>query len=300
MNVFLAGEGSGLIHQDVWGLRFRKFLSHRLFSYYYHGMKTGRVDADITATHEAGADLFLDSGAFSAYTRGEEIDLERYAKFINEQGHFFSVKANLDVIGDTGPKSWENMKALESLGADVFPVFHYSDDEVYLKKILEEGYEFFALGGLVGASRNKLQSWLDRIWKKYLLDSKGRPIRKVHGFGLTDQVLMLRYPWFSVDSASWIFSGSFGSCMFVLGDSLKKVDFSDDSPSQRRLNSWHYKSLTEPEQKEVASWLGPTECTVEDCQKEYLARFVVNAKAYQDMGKLATGMWEQVSQEEFF
>ena len=52
---------------------------------------------------------------------------------------------------------------------------------------------------------------LKRIFTKHICDEKGMPRVKVHGFGLTSLSLMLRFPWFSVDSTSWVVTGRMGS-----------------------------------------------------------------------------------------
>ena len=43
---------------------------------------------------------FLDSGAFSAFTQGAEIDIQEYIEFIKEHKDYLEAYANLDVIGD--------------------------------------------------------------------------------------------------------------------------------------------------------------------------------------------------------
>ena len=43
-------------------------------------------------------DVFLDSGAFSAWTRGMEIDIQKYIEFIKQNQDIITVYANLDVI----------------------------------------------------------------------------------------------------------------------------------------------------------------------------------------------------------
>lgn len=298
MKVFLAGETS-IAREPAHKDKVAPYLAHRLFSFWYHGFKSGTHTADVLDTLALGAELFLDSGAFTAFTKNVEIPIEGYARFIRENGHAWAVRANLDVIGDDGAKSWANLKELEALGASVFPVYHYGDDERWLTRILDEGYEFFALGGLVGASRKVLVEWLDRIWARYLIDSTGRPRRKVHGFGLTDQVLMLRYPWFSVDSASWIFSGNFGTCLFARKGGLMNVSFSDQSPDLRNERGWAFRRLSPAAQDEVRSWFAGTGYTPEDCERDYLARFAINARAYTELGKLAATQWKPVQETLF-
>jgi len=307
MKLYLAGE-TPLAKEEGWSRdvdgwqvgALSKVIKRRLFSYYFHGYHMGnRLSKEIQLAHDCGMDLFLDSGAYSAFTQQENIEVDKYASFINQHGDIFTVIANLDNIGDTGPKSWANLKALESMGCNVFPVFHHQDDLVYLKKMLDGDYEFIALGGLVGASRNVLRDWLDTMWSKYLTHEDGTPRLRVHGFGLTDFELMARYPWHSIDSSSWVMAGIFGGCVFYERGKLWKVTFSDESPSTRDLDSWHYDRLI-PEQKAIVdNWLKPHGVTAQQCASHYSFRHLVNAATYQSLESTGVDKFTQ-NQETLF
>jgi len=291
MKLFLAGE-TPLAKDEGWSQNvdgwqvgaLSRVMKRRLISYYYHGFHIGnRLSKEVSIAHESGMDMFLDSGAYSAFTQDETISIDRYADYIRRHGKIYSVKANLDDIGDTGAKSWANLKALESLGCQVFPVFHYDDDLRYLKMMLDGGYRFIALGGLVGASRNVLREWLDEMWGKYLTHSNGAPRLQVHGFGLTDFELMARYPWFSIDSSSWVMSGIFGGCVFYEKGKLYKVTFSEESPDQRYLEGWHYNRLPDIMKAVVDKFLQQHNVTAQQCATHYSFRHLVNAATYQSL-----------------
>jgi hypothetical protein len=291
MKVYLAGETPmskelGWVGGvEGWQVgRLASIIKRRLYSYYYHP----RIDREVQLAIDAKMDLFLDSGAFSAHTQKEEIKLEDYARFILESGHYFNVKANLDDIGDTGPKSWENWCRLREMGCDVFPVHHATDDDKYIEKILDSGITFMALGGLVGAHRNVLQPWLDRMWSKYLVKKDGTPRLNVHGFGLTDTELIIRYPWYSVDSSSWVMTGIFGGCVFAEGNKFYKVTFSDDSPDKYKLDGWHYKSLNAAQKKRIQKWLDHHEVTAEELARHYSFRHLVNARTFTEIEQMET------------
>ncbi len=153
--------------------------------------------------------IFLDSGAFSAFSQGVNIDIQEYIKFIKKYEQHLEVYAVLDVIGDP-VGTYRNQMIMEKAGLNPLPCFHYGEDPTWLKRYLARGYEYIALGGMVPIPNADLYPWLDTMFSKYLTDSNGMPIIKVHGFGMTSFDLMLRYPWYSVDSTSWIITGRTG------------------------------------------------------------------------------------------
>jgi len=155
--------------------------------------------------------LFLDSGAYSAKTQGIEINLDEYIAFIKKYKKYINIYANLDVIGDA-EATWKNQKKMEKAGLHPLPCYHYGEDVKYLKRYIKE-YDYMALGGLVGGSSAKLGPWFDRIFQNYICNEKGYPKIKVHGFGMTSLKFMLRYPWYSVDSTSWVTTGRMGGLL---------------------------------------------------------------------------------------
>ena len=150
--------------------------------------------------------LFLDSGAFSAFTKGINIDIQAYISFIKEHKEYIDIYANLDVIGDA-EKSLENQKIMEEAGLSPIPCFHLNEDFSYLKYYVEN-YGYIALGGIAQAGP-AAQPWMDQCFEMFC-DNKGYPKCKVHGFAVTSLRLMLRYPWFSVDSTSWVMTSRMG------------------------------------------------------------------------------------------
>lgn len=155
--------------------------------------------------------IFLDSGAYSAMTKKVEIDINEYIEFIKKYEQYIDTYSVLDVIGS--PKgTWKNQKIMEKAGLKPLPCFHYGEDTKYLKKYIEN-YDYISLGGMVPISTPDLKIWLDDIFSNYICDEKGLPRVKVHGFGMTVVSLMLRYPWYSVDSTSWLMTGRFGGAL---------------------------------------------------------------------------------------
>jgi hypothetical protein len=165
-----------------------------------------------------GAQVFLDSGAFSAWSSNVSISLPGYCDYIlrnedilrKEDGVIMA--SVLDGIGDP-LQTYRNQLEMEARGVTPLPCFHFGEDERYLELYLAK-YPYITLGGMVGKTVPQLITWLDRIWERYIIDGSGRPRAKFHAFGITSVTIMERYPWFSVDSSSWIQFGAYGS-MFI-------------------------------------------------------------------------------------
>ena len=141
-------------------------------------------------------DIFMDSGAFSAYTKGLVIDINEYIDFIKKYEDKLTVYANLDVIGDPAA-TLKNQRIMEDAGLNPLPCFHRGEPVKYLKLYLKE-HEYIALGGVVssGVTTRGLVDWMDDLFVNYLCASKGMPTVKVHGFGITSLPLLKRYPWY--------------------------------------------------------------------------------------------------------
>jgi hypothetical protein len=281
MKVYLAGE---------FGSDTQRHMKRRLFSYWYHHDGDRPSKEVIVADEKYKLDLFLDSGAFTAFTKGVDIRIEDYGAYVRNVQHRFTVCASLDMIGDAA-KSYDNLKALESMGCKVAPVFHAREDVRWLVKYLDEGYDYILIGGMVPESTPWLRSWLDHLFTKYLSLPDGTARVMLHGFGLTDQELMFRYPFFSVDSTSWL-SGRFGGCSLMMTDGLgrpvlRKIVFSDSSPLLKEKDSWHYQRLAPPLQQAVDAALVRFGTTATECASHYSFRHKVNAQTFQQMESLA-------------
>ena len=200
-------------------------------------------------------ELFLDSGAFSAKSQGVEINLKEYIQFIKENESVINIYANLDVIGDA-EATWKNQQKMERVGLHPMPCFHYGEDLKWLKLYLDK-YDYIALGGMVRGGTDLLIRWLDPLFANHLCDSAGIPKVKVHGFGLTSLPLMLRYPWFSVDSTSWVVTGRMGSIYipryrsgeWLYDEQSWKIAVSNRSPNQKEAGQ-HISTLT-PGQRQI-------------------------------------------------
>jgi len=204
--------------------------------------------------------LFLDSGAYSAWSKNIEINLQEYIEFIKKHKKYIDIYASLDVIGDP-EKTYENHLEMERQGLKPLICFHKNEDYKWLKLYLEK-YEYIALGGIAGGDNFRVvQKHLDKCWDIICNTKDGIPKHRIHGFGLTSLKLMLRYPWYSVDSTSWVMTSRFGSVYvpkirkgkYIYGESNWKVCVSDRSPSIKEAGK-HITSFSTPERKIIKQY----------------------------------------------
>ena len=219
--------------------------------------------------------IFLDSGAFSAFTQGVDIDIDGYIEYIKQNHDIIECSSVLDGIGDP-LKTYQNQCYMESKGTRPLPCFHYGEDERYLEYYIEK-YDHITLGGMVPISTKPLRLWLDTLWHKYLTDSAGRPKLKVHGFGLTTMSLMKRYPWYSVDSSSWVQQAANGN-IFV-PEIERSIPVSHNSPSLKQFNR-HLDNMAEEKRNQIIQWVEQKGYDLDRMRHIYLARWVFNAWVY--------------------
>ena len=260
----------------------RESVSHLLESYHYIHRQTF-----IDSIRGDKKQVFLDSGAFSAYTKGVEVDLPGYCRWIKENEDIIEKVDNiliasvLDGIGDP-LKTWQNQQAMEKLGVRPLPCFHYGEDERYLEWYIAN-YDYITLGGMVPISTKDLKIWLDMIWEKYLTESSGRPRLRVHGFGLTTISLMERYPWYSVDSSSWVQTSRVGGMLLL--PEAKVINVSNQSP-QRKVEGMHLDTIPEVQRNAIEERFKKCGVDVERMRETYLARWAYCIWAYDQLGKM--------------
>ncbi len=205
-------------------------------------------------------ELFIDSGAFSAFTQGIEIDIQDYINFIKRHKKYFEVYANLDVIGDAR-KTLKNQEIMEEAGLAPLPCFHYGESIRHLKYYIKK-YDYIAIGGMVPIHNKELTPWLDNVFLNYICDSNGMPKVKVHGFGMTSFSLIPRYPWFSTDSTTWVITGRMGAIYipkfkkgkWIYDKPPWKINVSTRSPSKDEMGE-HISTLSPNVKKIVFDYI---------------------------------------------
>ncbi|MFA5398019.1 MAG: hypothetical protein WC346_18550 [Methanogenium sp.] len=183
--------------------------------------------------------LFLDSGAYSAYTNKTQVNINDYMEFIKEHEDEIEVYANLDDIG-SAEKTWENQRIMESEGFHPIPVYHLSDaEDPYLRMAME--YDYFAVGGLASAKGRALKPFIANIFRQVCIEKNDYyPTHKVHGFGIATPEIITMFPWYSIDSTSWVMYGRYG---IILTPSIKYGEITYKDPPYAVPISYRSKAM---------------------------------------------------------
>lgn len=162
-----------------------------LVSYYY---LTGFLE---NQHRYAYRNWMMDSGAYSAWNSGAEIDIDSYievCKVLLERDPTLLEIIALDVIG-SGEKSQINAHYMKDKGINAIPVFHIGDDWDILKDYCAN-WDKVGLSCLFGEPLEKSYWFYDqcfaRAWPK-----------KFHSFGWASEKMLMRFPFHSSDSTSW-------------------------------------------------------------------------------------------------
>ena len=162
-----------------------------LISYFFYKGSIKKVIQDNLHLFD---NIVMDSGAFSAFSSGKEIDIDEYIKDLKESG--IKKYFNLDAIGDA-KKSFENFMYMREQGMNPVPTFHINTDIDYLYKYLELT-DYLSIGNMVQG--NEIKGNLNKIWNVILTEA---PDTKVHGLGVSNYDIAAHYPWDTIDSSSY-------------------------------------------------------------------------------------------------
>ena len=185
-----------------------------------------------------GTKIMLDSGAFSAWNAGKQIDINKYIEFIRDNN--IDVYFNLDVIGDV-EGTIANQRIMEQAGLNPIPVFHYGEPFEYLDYLVEQGYTYIGLGGTVRKSVKQRQEFFDEVFSRH-------PHIDYHGLGVTSKTLVENYNWYSCDSTTWLTPFKDKCVIDVDGKKHKREDI--DGTQRLHLSMDYFRYLNNLDREE--------------------------------------------------
>lgn len=169
--------------------------------------------------------LLCDSGEFSAWRRGTSVDLKRYIGYCKENEKYLFAYANVDKIpgkfgqprtkkevDESAKVGYDNCQKMKAEGLSPIPIFHQGEDFYWLERMLKDGEKYIGISSAKDLWANEQRKWLDRVFT-LLTDTKGRPLVKTHGFGITRPAFIFRYPFYTCDSTAWSLAPGYGSIL---------------------------------------------------------------------------------------
>lgn len=292
MKLFLAGSPSKNCINYVFDMGYNKLYSYendkKLIEEWVNKKKENPNN---------NASLFVDSGAFTAWTRGKSIDVDKYINFINERSEFICLYGQVDSIpGDrvhgatqeqvleSAEKTWQNYLYMYSKMKNpkgLLYTFHVGEPLSFLRRALEwrdekgNPIEYIALGGMVGKTKEIRRKFLDSCY--FVIKKSSNPNVKVHAFGMTDFELLSQYPVTSADSTSWVMTGANGGIMTDFGIVVVS--------EQQKNNPNYYAHLNEELQESLKSAVSKHLFTLDSVSKDSDARIMLNARYMSEKSK---------------
>ena len=232
--------------------------------------------------------LFIDSGAFTAWTKGVVLDVEDYINFINtytEHLELFACVDNIPGRFDRRPTleerkaapqlTWENYLYMRERVKDkdkLLPTFHLGEDLKALENMLNTKLDgkhipYIALGGTVGAPIPQKKKWYSTVFK--VIKQSKNPNVKTHAFGMTSTDILEMYPFTSADSTSWKMTGVYGYILTEHG----QIKVSDRASAEDNTLD----KLTHKQQDDILGRLKELGVTYEQCLVDGDTRAYVNA-----------------------
>jgi hypothetical protein len=238
--------------------------------------------------------LFIDSGAYTAHTKGTELDVDEYINYLNEIEQYCEIYAQVDYIpGVFGQpkskedqlsapeKSWENynyMRPKMSNPDKLLPVYHQGEDIKWLKTMLETTFDgqhvpYIGLSCSKDISHTEWPLWFDEVF--HTIKTSSNPNVKTHAFGVTSLKYIPQYPFTSSDSTSWLKFAAYGVLLTHQWGNLRISDRGTNSPE-------HIVNQPPEAQKLLTDYIESKGFTLDEVINEHTARSVMNAIYYKD------------------
>lgn len=240
------------------------------------------------STGDMRSKLFIDSGAFSAHTKGIDIDVDEYIQYLNDNEDAFTVYVQVDKIPGEfrkpktreqkleAPKlSWDNYlyMAPKLKNKDkLLPVFHQGEEFKWLRNMLEYTDEngkhipYIGISPANDVSTKDRDMWLNEVY--HIIETSSNPNVKTHGLGVTSLKLLEKYPFTSADSTGWIMTAVNGMIFSPQGSILVS------EVTKSNLNN--FENLKEHEKQTILDLIKSKGFTFEQLSTDYKQRELWN------------------------
>lgn len=305
-NLYFAGKITKAVNTELYNLGI-----NQLFSYMND---RGEIDHWVGLMRKYGkkGKLFIDSGAFTAWTQNKYINVDDYIHFINDRADCIDYYGQVDAIPGTitrkptiaeiqaaTKKTWDNYiymyyRMVNPKG--LMYTFHVGEPYWQLKRALMwkdkngEPMECLALGGMVGKNRETQLEFIEKCFS--IIKHSPNPNIKVHAFGLIAPNVLEAYPFYSADSSGWLQVGQNGSVYIpegVLLVSDQQISHKDHIYNQSDEVIAKYKKYFEEHGY-----------TLEGLAKSYAQRSVWNTLFLTEWAKNYSGLQNKIIRRRLF
>lgn len=232
--------------------------------------------------------FLIDSGAFSVFKSGAQIDLQEYIDFLNKRDEYYTFAIQLDTIpGKWGvprteeqvieacDKSWENYKYMYSKlnkPTKLCPVFHMGEPASALHRIVDSDYDYecICISGSKDLSKEQRMDWYMKVIP---IVKHKRPNVKIHGLGIGDIRVAETIPFTSIDATSWIMLGAMGKIYTDFGHvTISNYVGRSKGDFDNIIN------LSPQSQQQIRDYIKDCGYSFEDAQESYKTRQLLNMK----------------------
>lgn len=266
------------------------------FSYYY--LKGKNEPASLIASRPHLENIVIDSGAHTFFAENASRDdvvkegkrlsasahvkktitketpdeyFDAYVEWIIKYRQYFDYAVELDIgelVGQAKVNKWRERLKQVGVYDQIITVMHPAvmtwDDYIAMLDDSESGY--VAMEGMrPGSSQIP--------YFKYIQAAMDRGV-KVHGFALTKEKIMSKYPFYSVDSSSWKAGVQYGTYTKSVDGHRKMVNF--------RQDKWNHDFT-------VPNLVDAYHATL---KTQRYKRLELSARSYQDMANYYTKVWQ--------
>lgn len=263
-----------------------KGFTYRLCSCHDHYIKEAKRWAELCGIEGSGIrEMMLDSGAFTAWSKGKKVELQDLIATYQDvmkliPSHVQVWLINLDVIpGSPGvtagdeeiaqaiKTSDENFKVLtREFGNIVLPVFHQNESESRMFEVADMA-DYICV-----SPRNDLPEKSRLEWSNYV--HRKLPGKKTHGLAATGENMLRQVPWYSVDSASWLYAAVMGKVKFLHNGKLMDMAVSNENPGRYEAGA-HITTIPKHMVEVIEARAALHGLTIQQLQEEHMARRVM-------------------------
>lgn len=183
-----------------------------LLSYAFHADTNLRMVRDRLVCGR----LMIDSGAFTAWSKGKPISLDAYAEYLERWRGCWDHAVTLDVIGN-GRASAKNTRKLHAKGLPVMPVFTRGDNLAEFDAMVQDS-GYVCVGGLVGLPVPAQKARVKMLQRRAQDQGGG-----IHALGIGSVAVLRDAMPYSSDSSTVSGAFQFGKVIYFNGRDIVAV-----------------------------------------------------------------------------